>query len=94
MYSGSDPRSLSPSHLLILLREWKTIVAGAIVCMFLAAAAYVAGPKTFESSATVLVYSPFFKISGSQGASRVSARIGSPYFRPKISRSSCRRCFP
>lgn len=71
MTTGKEQQVLSSNYILLLVKDWKLIVAAAIVCAFLSTAVHLASPKIYESSAMVLLYPPYFKISGTEAARRI-----------------------
>ncbi|GAF79688.1 unnamed protein product, partial [marine sediment metagenome] len=56
-----NPESSTPNYLSLVIRKWYMVTVGVVVCASLSAAVTLAGPKTYESSATVLIYPPILK---------------------------------
>jgi len=56
-----NTESSTPNYLSLVIRRWYVVAVGVVVCAGLAAGVTLTGPKTYESSVTVLVYPPIFK---------------------------------
>ena len=63
-----DRPNAPPNYLLLLIQEWKIVCLGALVCGAVGLAFHLVTPRTYESSAMVLVSPPLFKNDGLRSA--------------------------
>ncbi len=72
--SPSASGSRQPDYLLVTLRNWRLLVASAVICALAAAVFSGLRPSTYESSVTLLIHPPLLQRTADEGLVRIMDR--------------------